>query len=314
MSKKNIHQTGALGAILNNKGLLTAEEILTNKEHNSSLSKTETFSLLAKGKQLKDFVLINIKHTECTPWKFANRSENELGDIKALAESLKTQGQQEPILVRKIDAPPFKYEIIFGRRRFEAAKLANIDLIAICKEISDQEAAIAQKAENEHRKSISPYSEAMHYKKLLTENCFKSESELARVMSIPKTTFNNLMSFNKIPKSIIDNIQDIHNVSIRIAVAITVLLGQDKKNNALIAGIAHKLGTEINSAKQLLTHIKSTKDNNVNDTESIVNNDEDILITIKHSSKNKSIKLSSEYLKKVNIDIVKGKLMELYES
>jgi len=317
MSKKDIHKTGALGAILGNKGLLTATEVMANKKKASTLKNTETYnSFFNKQSDVNDFTLIQVPTSDCTPWQYANRSSDEFGDLKALSESLKLEGQQEPILVRPTPDRDTKYEVIFGRRRYEAAKLANIPLIAICKELTDQEAAVAQKAENENRESISAYSEALHYRKLLDSKCFKSESELSRKINIPKTTLSNMMSFTKIPNSIIEKIRNIHAVSIRMAVAITTFINKDTAYAKIIENIAPLIGGQINSAKQLQSKIE--KISNLRQStprakpEVLKNEKGEPLIIIEKSGKMETMKFTPALLSRVDLNAIRDAIIRLY--
>lgn len=197
--------------------------------------------------------LITLDPSICAPWTFANRSENELGDIDALAHSLKMEGQQEPILVRpsKSKSSDIKYEVVFGRRRWEAASKIKLPLLAICKNLTDQEAAIAQKAENENREPVSPYSEAIHYKKLLEKGCFKSEHDLSAKLGIPKSSLYELMAFTKIPEEIMSLIHNPHKISKLIAVKINSLLKADENNFAILRKIAPKIGDSIDTPTKL---------------------------------------------------------------
>lgn len=322
MSNKDVHKTGALGAILGNKGLLTAEEILTSKKKSDALKKTETYNALFDKKNAvlssDELSLIKINTKDCFPWAYANRSKEELGDLQALSESLKHEGQQEPILVRLSKNKNYKYDVIFGRRRYEAAIIANIPLIAICKTLTDQEAALAQKAENTNRESVSGYSEAIHYKILLDNHCFKSEAELSRKLNIPKATLSNLLSFTKIPKSITEKIPNIHNISIRMAVAIVTFINKSDQYVLIIEKIAEQIGEKITSAKQLKIAIEQTtkfknKDDTNKEKEIFADSRGNKLMTVETSKNSSSIKLTKSLLSKVDINLIKDVIMKLYE-
>ena len=49
------------------------------------------------------------------------------GALGELAESIRTQGIMQPILVRELGEEPGQYEIIAGERRFRAAQLAGLE-------------------------------------------------------------------------------------------------------------------------------------------------------------------------------------------
>lgn len=265
MSKKDVHRTGALGAILGGKGLKSAQDILTDPVKKAKLSENETVQTIQKVTDLDitSLSLIEISPDSCRPWQYANRSIAEFGDLDALALSMKQDGQQEPILVRLAQdttlPASIRYEIIFGRRRYEAAKKANLPLIAIVKALSDKEAVLAQKAENENREPVSPYSEACHYRKLLDTGCFKSEAELSRELNMPKATLNNALAFTKIPTEVIDLIPGIHSLSTRIAVSTIKLLNESEQNHEIIKMLAPEISKSITSAKQLEQKVAAFK-------------------------------------------------------
>jgi len=91
----------------------------------------------------------------------------EVGDLTALAESIRQVGVLEPLLVRPI-AEGQKFEVIAGRRRFEAAKMAGLQQIpVIIKDMDDLTALRASFDENEARKSANPVEQGAQCSKLL---------------------------------------------------------------------------------------------------------------------------------------------------
>ena len=179
-----------------------------------------------------------ISAERCAPWHLADRQESEMGDIKSLALSIKAYGQQEPILARptKDKNSSFEFEIIFGNRRWQACKLINSPIKAIIKNISDEEAAIAQKEENENRKDISDYSKAVHYKSLLNKNVFSNMSELSQKMGISKATLSDLMSYTRINDKVLAAIKCPSKISRKAAAKLAALSNDisDKSINILI--------------------------------------------------------------------------------
>lgn len=147
--------------------------------------------------------LIEIEPSQCKLWRYADRPNDELGDLEALAKSLKDHGQQEPILVRPTaEDSQQPYEIIFGNRRWRAASLADIKIQAICKPITDQQAALYQKEENENRKELSDYARAISYRAQIDGGVFKSETELSKFLGISKQSLNDLMAYLRVPENI----------------------------------------------------------------------------------------------------------------
>ncbi len=150
-------------------------------------------------------------------WSFHDRPEAELGDIEALAKDFSTIGQQQPCIVRPTPiGTKEKYELIIGERRWRAAQKANIELKVIIKELSDQEAALAQAAENDNRKDLSDYAKGIYYAKLINSNILK-QADLIAKLNKSRQYISALLAFSQIPKEIIDAIGDMTKVSSRTA-------------------------------------------------------------------------------------------------
>ena len=89
----------------------------------------------------------------------------EVGDLTGLVSSIKQVGILEPLLVRPVAD---KFEIICGRRRFEAAKLAGVPFApSHIKDMNDLDALQASYAENENRQSATPVEQGYQCYKLL---------------------------------------------------------------------------------------------------------------------------------------------------
>lgn len=204
----------------------------------------------------KEGLVFKLDTTYCAPWMYADRSEEEMGDINELAESIKISGQLEPILVRPSQSKTHKFDVIFGNRRLKAIQKIGGSVIAIVKHITDQSAALMQKEENEQRKDISDFSKAFHYKKLLDDKIFSSEIELANSLKIPKQTLNNLFAFTRVPTQILSKIQRPSMLSQQMALKISIL-SKDKKTADIIENLAPHIGAnKISSPTKLEKEIE----------------------------------------------------------
>lgn len=86
-------------------------------------------------------------------------------DMKDLVESVRSLGVLQPILVRPTDKG---FEVVFGARRFRAAKEAGLELVpAMIREMTDNEVLEAQLVENLHRADVHPLEEADGYDALM---------------------------------------------------------------------------------------------------------------------------------------------------
>lgn len=87
--------------------------------------------------------------------------------LLGLAESIKTHGIQNPIIVRKYKTDGY-YEILSGHRRVEAIKLlGEKTIIGQVVDLDDENAAIYMIQSNNYRERILPSEKAYSYKMLL---------------------------------------------------------------------------------------------------------------------------------------------------
>lgn len=186
--------------------------------------------------------LVYLNPEECKPWRFADRPEDEMGDIAELARSIKEHGQQEPVLVRPTESTNQKrFEVIFGNRRWRACQHANITMLAIVKSVSDQEAALYQKEENEQRKDLSDYARAKSYKAQLEFGVFSSEAEMSLSLNISRKTLNDLMAFIRVPAELVAAIPNFKHLSRAMAVQLSIL-AKDATNLEKLIKLGPKIG------------------------------------------------------------------------
>lgn len=82
-------------------------------------------------------------------------------DLSELAESIKTNGLVQPIIVRQAGA---KFELVAGERRLRAARLAQMDTItALVRDASDEQMLELALIENIHRRDLNPIERAEAY-------------------------------------------------------------------------------------------------------------------------------------------------------
>ncbi len=102
------------------------------------------------------------------PGKYQPRTRMDEGALYELAESIKSQGIMQPILVRRVSDE--HYEIIAGERRFRAAKLAGLDSVPVLvREVPDESAAVMALIENIQREDLNPLEEAQGLQRLVKE-------------------------------------------------------------------------------------------------------------------------------------------------
>jgi len=81
--------------------------------------------------------------------------------IRELAESIREIGLQEPVILRPADG---RYEIVAGDRRYLASKIINAKkILAIVKDLSDEETLLIRATENDQREDLTPMERARQY-------------------------------------------------------------------------------------------------------------------------------------------------------
>src|SRR5574338_691436 len=100
-------------------------------------------------------------------------------DIEELAADLKMRGMLQPVLVR----PKGKtFELVFGERRWRAAKLAGLEHVpAMVRDLDDAHVLETQLVENCKRKDVDPLEEAEAYEQLHTKHGYHVEELAAKV-------------------------------------------------------------------------------------------------------------------------------------
>jgi ParB/RepB/Spo0J family partition protein len=99
-------------------------------------------------------------------------------EIDELAESLKSHGQLEPCLVRPKGK---RLELVFGARRYRAAKLAQLTLWCAKRELTDAQVLEIQIIENSQRNDVHPLEEAEGYEALQKTHGYSVEVIAAKV-------------------------------------------------------------------------------------------------------------------------------------
>ena len=106
--------------------------------------------------------------------KYQPRVDMRPESLSELADSIKSKGVVQPILVRPLpDRTPGesqRYEIIAGERRWRAAQIAGIaDIPAIIRDVPDEAAVAMSLIENIQRENLNPLEEARALQRLIEE-------------------------------------------------------------------------------------------------------------------------------------------------
>jgi ParB family transcriptional regulator, chromosome partitioning protein len=101
------------------------------------------------------------------------RTHMDEAALNTLAESIKSQGLIQPILVRALNTSNqghAQYEIIAGERRWRASQIAGLtEVPVLIKDISNENAAVIALIENIQRENLNPLEEAQGINRLIDE-------------------------------------------------------------------------------------------------------------------------------------------------
>ncbi|HYC55864.1 MAG TPA: ParB/RepB/Spo0J family partition protein [Candidatus Binatia bacterium] len=101
-------------------------------------------------------------------------------DVTELAEDIKANGIEQPVLLRPIGEG--KLEIVFGHRRIRAARKAGLTAVpARIRELTDVEALERQIAENDHRENVDQIDRAESVRRLHTQHGLTVDDIAARL-------------------------------------------------------------------------------------------------------------------------------------
>ena len=132
-----------------------------------------------------------LKLTQINPGRYQPRTRMDEGALFELAESIKSQGVMQPVLVRPVSAG--QYEIIAGERRVRAARLAGLDEVPVLvKPVPDEAAAVMALIENIQREDLNPLEEAQGLHRL-TQDFGLTHEQAAQAVGRSRSAASNLL-------------------------------------------------------------------------------------------------------------------------
>jgi ParB family transcriptional regulator, chromosome partitioning protein len=132
--------------------------------------------------------------------KYQPRRDMQEEALQELAESIKTQGVMQPIVIRPIGDQ--RYEIIAGERRWRASQLAGLEKIpAIIRDVPDEAAIAMALIENIQREDLNVVEEAVALKRLQDEFNL-THQEVADAVGKSRTAVSNILRLLNLAKDV----------------------------------------------------------------------------------------------------------------
>lgn len=130
------------------------------------------------------------------PGPMQPRTHFDEGSLEGLADSIRTHGIVQPLLVRRQGD---RYELIAGERRWRAARLAGLSKVpVIVKDVPDKDLLEIALIENIQRENLNPIEEAQAYKRLI-ENVGLTQEALATRVGRDRSYITNYLRLLKLP-------------------------------------------------------------------------------------------------------------------
>ena len=141
----------------------------------------------ANGEQLKAIPLDLVQRGQFQP-----RLDIKAESLQELADSIKSQGVLQPVLVRPI-GDGGRYELIAGERRWRAAQIAGLNTIpAVVRRVTGAEAMSIALIENIQREQLNPIEEAAALDRLVREFDMTHE-RIAKSIGRSRAAVSNLL-------------------------------------------------------------------------------------------------------------------------
>ncbi|MBA1241533.1 ParB/RepB/Spo0J family partition protein [Pseudomonas japonica] len=132
--------------------------------------------------------------------KYQPRRDMDPQALEELAQSIRSQGVMQPIVVRPIGGG--RYEIIAGERRWRASQQAGQERIpAMVREVPDETAIAMALIENIQREDLNPLEEAIALQRLQQEFQL-TQQQVAEAVGKSRATVTNLLRLITLPEGI----------------------------------------------------------------------------------------------------------------
>ena len=139
--------------------------------------------------------LVELELDALRPGRYQPRRDMDAEALEALAQSIRTQGVVQPLVVREADGG---YEIVAGERRWRAARLAGLDSVpAVVRPMADEAAMAVALIENIQREDLNPLEEAAALRRLI-EECGMTHAACAQAVGRSRASVSNLLRLSEL--------------------------------------------------------------------------------------------------------------------
>ncbi len=120
-------------------------------------------------------------------------------ELVELAESIRTKGLVQPIIVRPDPVTAGDFEIVAGERRWRAAQMAGVHTVpVIVRDLTDKEVLELAIIENVQRQDLNAIEEAAGYRELVERFAY-SQEQLSEIIGKSRSHVANTLRLLKLP-------------------------------------------------------------------------------------------------------------------
>ncbi|MGD0226123.1 MAG: ParB/RepB/Spo0J family partition protein [Terriglobia bacterium] len=143
--------------------------------------------------------LAEVAVDQIDPNPFQPRRTFSADKLKELADSIRSSGLVQPVLLRRAGG---RYQLIAGERRWRAARQAGLTVIpAVVREIGDRDALELALTENLLREDLNPLEAAEGYAALQQKHGLSHE-EIAEHLGLDRSTVSNTLRLLRLPPEV----------------------------------------------------------------------------------------------------------------
>lgn len=181
-----------------------------------------------------------------SPNRLQPRKTFSPASLQELADSIRESGILQPILVRRSGDG---YELIAGERRFQAARLAGLDVVPVLvRDFDDSQSLLIALVENLQREDLNPVEEAEALERLASDFKF-THRDISAKIGKSRTHVTNLLRILRLPEAIRSFLQE---GKISLGHAKVLLSVPDAATQANLAAQVIERGLTVREAERLV--------------------------------------------------------------
>lgn len=202
----------------------------------------------------KGRAVLEIPVDEIAPNPAQPRSSFDADKLQELANSIRTSGVIQPLLVRRQGA---RFELVAGERRWRAAKMAGLATVPVLVEdVSDERLIEIALIENIQREDLNPIEVATALQRLIRDHRL-SHDEVARRTGKDRSTVTNLLRLLKLPEDVQQMVAE-RRLSMGHAKAILALPREDLQRR--VAEKTASQGLSVRQVERLVRRMTETRE------------------------------------------------------